>query len=283
MVQTVQDLLKGPHPAFLEGMGGSAFLRRLIAFRLQIPVSRLFTEPDYPLGEQASVLRDDLQRLENGCPAGYIFGEVGFLEWEFYSDERALCPREETAFLADWLRRAHPQAPKRIVDLGCGSGVIGLSLALSWPESQVTLVDLSPQALALTRKNVERHNLSSRARLVASDWWNALTGAQFELVVANPPYVASDDEVEPGVLSFEPHAALFSDEQGMADIKAILTPLDHFLAPGGMAALECGHYHHKTLQVWLQGSGLNYEWLQDPYGVPRYLIIRKELDAWQKS
>lgn len=274
---TVGELLAAPHPDWLPALGGSAFLRRLLAHRLNVRQSRLLAESQLPLAPVAERLHQDFHALSRGCPAGYLFGETGFLEWDFACDDRALCPREETAWLVDWVRRNVSQAPARILDLGCGSGVMGLSLALHFGQSQVCLVDLCPKSLALTRENIERHKLSARTRLLASDWWNALGTEVFDLVVANPPYVAQDDAVQPGVLAFEPHSALFSADQGSADIKTILASLDSHLAPGGLAALECGHRHHQVLSSFLDRLPNEWQWVQDPFGVPRYLIVRKEI------
>ena len=252
-------------------------LRRLAAFRLGVSEAHVLAFPERLLeAEQLTRLQVDVDDLRKGRPAAYIFGEVPFLDWDFTVDERALIPRPETEALADWVRRriaARP--PQKILDLCCGSGVLGLALGKSFPEAQVTLTDLSEPALGLCQENAARLEMTTRTRILAGDLFGAISAPEtFDLIVANPPYVAEDDRVEQGVLGHEPHLALYSEDSGMAHIKAILDGLDAHMAAGGLAAFELGHNHQDLLDPWLKDRfpGKNTGWVADPFGVLRFLF-----------
>lgn len=258
----------------LAKLGGVRFLRQLVAHRLGVPVSVLHTRPEIPLDKIEAQLEKDLESIEAGIPPAYLFGEADFLDWTFLADARALAPREETAFLVDQIRQSVHE-PKSIIDLGAGSGVIGLSLALSFPNSQVVLVEREPNAAELCQENVERHKLSSRVQVIASDWWQSIQGS-FDLVVGNPPYVDPKGPVEEGVRLFEPSPALFSGNEGMADLKTICLGLKGHLNSSGSAFFECGYNHQQSLTPWLEERIGKATWFSDPFGIARFLKLEED-------
>lgn len=251
-------------------------VRQLVAHRLQLDHSHLFTHPSRILTpEQCAQIDADISQLAAGIPSAYVFGEVPFLDWDFFCDSRALIPRPETEALADELRKTLPRAPLSILDLCCGSGVLGISLALHFTQATLVLTDICGDALALAEKNLERHHLGLRANCYQGDLWEAIPSNQtFDLIIANPPYIAADEVVEDQVLRHEPHVALFSEEEGTLHIRRILSQLDSYLNPGGWAAFELGHTHHHLLfsrTSFPLCEGL-FHWRKDPFGVPRYLF-----------
>ncbi len=251
--------------------------RRLLARRLELSESQLLTRFNQAVDEQTVAgLISDLQRFNIGEPLGYIEGTVEFLDWEFKIDGRALCPRQETEFLAATIPKRITNEPKHIIDLGCGSGVLGLSLAARYPQARVWLVDLSGDALDLSRENADLLGLSSRVNCLQSDWWQAVPDdLEFDLIVSNPPYVASNDEVEAGVTNFEPAVALLGGADGADPFRAILRQLNARLTQQGTAFFELGHHHHNTLVNELVQTPAT--WFDDPWGVRRFLSIRKEV------
>ena len=252
-------------------------IQRVLAMHLRISISSLVAFPEREVDDETVArFEADLEALERGRPEAHILGTVPFLDWEFHCDARALIPRPETEALAGLvLRLLHEHRPPyRVLDLCCGGGVLGLSMALSFPDAYVVLSDSSAEALALCGENITRHQLGGRTQLLEGNLWEPIPLTRFDLIVANPPYVAAEDEVSASVLQWEPRDALYSSDRGMAHIKAILTSLGDYLARDGLAAFELGHAHYETLTPWLLKLKLSgaFLWEKDPYGVRRYLI-----------
>lgn len=256
------------------------YWRRILAHRIGCRESMVLAAPDSVLEREVlSQLNQDMDDVRAGKPEAYLLGHIPFLDWEFTIDERALIPRPETEALMDLVfERLKSAPPAHVLDLCCGSGIMGLSAALRFPEASVTLTDLCDQALALAAENRDRHGLEERVTLHQGDLWHALPDPlqRFDLIVANPPYVGRDEPLGPGVAEWEPETALYSENQGMAHIQAILAQLSQRLNPGGMAAFELGHQHHHKLSPRLSDNALpgSFEWARDPFNVPRYLIYQ---------
>jgi len=224
-------------------------------------------------------LAQSLDDLVAGRPLAYVLGSVSFLEWEFAIDERAFIPRPETEALVAMVREKRNMAPsnKLILDLCCGSGVMGLGLALSFPQSQLILAELDPNALEVARSNTQRHQVDDRTQLVRSNLWQNLKALKdIDVLLCNPPYVAGNERVGSEVLEHEPHLALFSDDSGMQHVKSVLMECEEHLAQGALAAFELGHLHREALTPWLETHSWKgqFEWAQDPFGVPRFLLYQ---------
>ncbi|MBS1229725.1 MAG: protein-(glutamine-N5) methyltransferase, release factor-specific [Proteobacteria bacterium] len=183
-------------------------------------------------------------RREAGEPLAYLLGSAFFCGLEFAVSKAVLIPRPDTEVLVDEAcRRASAWRAPRIVDLGTGSGIVAVVLALRLPSALVTAVDLSPAALAVARANAQRHGTS--LRFVEGDWYRPLGDERFDLIVSNPPYVAAGDpHLANDGLPFEPQVALtdgVAGGDGMACIDAIVAGARDHLLPGGWLLIEHGY------------------------------------------
>lgn len=195
-------------------------------------------------------------RRAGGEPVAYLVGRREFFGRDFEVSPAVLIPRPETELLVDIaLATVGAGETARILDLGTGSGCIAISLALELPQAQVTAVDASAAALAVARRNADR--LSARLRCVQSDWFDALGEEEFDLIVANPPYIAAaDPHLAAGDLRHEPVTALASGTDGLDDLRRIIAGSPAHLAPGGQLWLEHGHDQAPAVQDLLGGEGL---------------------------
>ena len=180
---------------------------------------------------------------------------------EFKCDARALIPRPETEelvekILAHYKKRNSP--PGRILDMGTGSGVIGLSLAHAFPEAHATLADISPDALALARENAGKTALpDGRAAFILSDLFQNLTGGHFDLIVANLPYIAADEvPTLAAEVQRDPVLALDGGPVGTEIIARFLADLAPHAAPGALIALEIGAGQSTDLLPVMEHFGL---------------------------
>ncbi len=182
------------------------------------------------------------RRVEERIPAAYLTHEAWFAGLPFYVDERVLIPRSPIAELIDahfepWLERA----PQRVLDLCCGGGCLGIATALAFPEAEVTLADIDAGALEVTTRNLRDFGLEDRVRTVKSDLFTALEGERFDLILANPPYVADHHHGElPAEYHHEPRIGLASGPRGLDHPLAILAAASAHLSPGGVLVLEVG-------------------------------------------
>ncbi len=220
----------------------------LIAHTLGVKRLDLYLQFDTQLGEdQLAKLRDLTKRRGQGTPLQHLLGTVEFLGRTFLVDSRALIPRPETEQLAEIVidrARRLPRAPRSILDAGTGSGVLGLTFALAFPESSVVAVDICDEALALAKENHTRAGAPANITFVQGDVCEGSTLAPFDafdLVVANLPYIPSHDlsslQLE---VRQEPPKALDGGPAGWDLIERFLTVLPSALAPGALIALEIG-------------------------------------------
>jgi len=200
----------------------------------------LYLEFERPLGEaERAPLRELVKRRGEGVPLQHLLGTVEFHGREFLCDARALVPRPETEQLVE-LAAKGLQAPRRIVDVGTGSGVIALTMALIFPEAVVAGCDVSADTLALAKANRERLGLADRVELLESDLLVALAGP-FDAVVANLPYIPSGEV--PGLsreVLCDPLSALDGGADGLDLVRRLVAESGAKMAPGGLLALEIG-------------------------------------------
>lgn len=255
-------------------------MQRLVGHFLGLTRVQLYLEFDRPLTEEQLVpIREALKKRGTGAPLQHVIGEVEFMRRDFRCDARALIPRPETEELVSLVLRENLAQPARVLDLGTGSGVIGLSLAKEMPPStEVLLSDLSPEALALSRENAQA--LEVEVTLVESDLFSSLEGT-FDLIVANLPYVPERDRASLAPeLRHDPEAALFSGEDGMDLVKKFTALVATFLRPGGLVAMEVGHDQGEATAVLLEANGLErVEVKADLAGVARFPFGWKPIAA----
>ena len=181
-------------------------------------------------------------RRSAGEPVAYIVGAREFFSLEFKVTPAVLIPRPETEALVEFaLERIAPRGVQSVLDLGTGSGCIAITIARHRPHARVVAVDRSPAALAIARENVQRHRVTN-LEVTASDWFSALAGRKFDLIVANPPYVAaSDPHLAQGDLRFEPPGALAAGPDGLDCVRLIIAAAPQYLSGGGWLAFEHGY------------------------------------------
>ena len=210
-------------------------------------------------------VQEMVRRRLAGEPLQYVMGRWAFRHLDLLVDARVLIPRPETELVAEVaLEAARAVQPSRVVvDMGTGSGAIGLSLAHELPlvGTTVWLTDVSPDALDVARANsagIGRNG--ANVRIAAGDWFAALPAelaGTVDVLVANPPYVAEGDvDVEDVVSRHEPHIALFSGNDGLDAIRAIAAGVRHWLRPGGVLVLEIGHQQGVAVRDVLAAHGL---------------------------
>ena len=236
--------------------------------------------------QDAGLLAQHLARREAGEPVQYITGRAAFRHIDLAVDTRVLIPRPETELLVDavleylaegdWSKR-----PPRVLDLGTGSGCIALALAFEHPSVQVTATDTSTDALEVARENAGELDLESRVTLVHGAWFEAVgADERYDVVVSNPPYIAPREAgtLPIDVREWEPHVALFADDDGLADIREILEDAPRHLHTGGLLALELAEARAAQVAGWLDGA---HDWRRvelrdDLAGRPRVLLARRE-------
>ena len=231
----------------------------LLQHALHKPRAWLLARPELPLTEaQFADYQKLLQRRLQGEPIAYILGEREFFGLNFRITPDVLIPRPETELLVELaLQRIPLQEPKRVLDLGTGSGAIALTIAHERPLAEVTAVDASAAALEVARENGRRLGIAN-VSFVCSNWFDVLDEQHFDLIVSNPPYVAADDpHLQQGDLPFEPQSALASGADGMDDIRRIVSRAPGYVRPGGWLLLEHGYDQAGQVSRLLQQAGFD--------------------------
>jgi len=244
----------------------------LAAHGLGVARAWLIAHDDHRLSlPQREALEGLLQRRLSGEPIAYILGRRAFYDLELEVTPEVLIPRPETELLVEAaLERLPAERPARVLDLGTGSGAIALALAHRRPQAQVLAVDRSAQALDVARANARRLGLH-HIHFVLSDWYTGIEGEVFDMIVANPPYVAEGDpHLLRGDVRFEPAVALRAGADGLAAIRVIIAGAPKHLRPGGWLLLEHGHEQAADCRALLAAAGFVADFtLADLAGLPR--------------
>lgn len=207
-------------------------------------------------------------------PVQYILGEHEFYGLAMRVTPEVLIPRPETEHLVEaTLARVPRERAVEIADVGTGSGAIAVALAHALPLARVTALDLSPAALNVARDNAVRHGVADRVLLVESDLLSAVRRQQFFAIVANPPYVAENEALQPQVRDYEPHAALFAGPTGLEVYRRLIPQASDALAPGGWLLMEIGHGQRDALAELLTGWDA-VSFAADLQGIPRVAIAQ---------
>ncbi|KAM4821555.1 MTRF1L release factor glutamine methyltransferase isoform 2-T2 [Thomomys bottae] len=243
-------------------------------------------QPHLPLAGELSATR---------MPVQYILGEWDFRGLNLKMTPPVFIPRPETEELVEWVLEEVAQRPHvvgtqigpLILEVGCGSGAISLSLLNQLPESQVIAVDKEEAAISLTYDNAQRLQLQDRIRIISLDvtldgsWTHLLPWAPLDLIISNPPYVFHEDmeQLAPEIRSYEDPVALDGGEDGLDIITSILTLAPRLLKDSGSIFLEVDPRHPELVGTWLQSRPDLYLHLmavrKDLCGRPRFLHVQK--------
>jgi release factor glutamine methyltransferase len=237
----------------------------------------LLTHPERLLAVEELKQFDRLvERRLASEPMQYLTGEQEFFGLRFEVSPAVLIPRPETEHLVEAvLQRFAREEAVRIVDVGTGSGAIAVALAHALPQSQVTAVDLFPAALEVARRNAERHGVIDRLMLLTSDLLAAVDRTDFDAVVANPPYIAAGEALEPQVANYEPHSALYAGSTGLEVYERLIPQAARVLKPGGWLMLEIGYGQSPALKNLMHGwAGVIL--VNDLQGIPRVVLGQKQ-------
>lgn len=207
------------------------------------------THQDDLIDDNDPRLLEWIEKRSHNVPLEYLTNRVSFYSREFYIDEGALIPRPETEHLIDEvLSRVSTDDEMRIVEVGVGSGIISILLALHLPKARFIAVDISPQALAVARRNIEAFSLSDRIELREGDLLSCVD-EKIDLLVSNPPYIAHDAPLESN-LSYEPQNALFGGEIGDEIIQRLLDEV--YVRQIPLFACEMGFDQKLKVQEYLK-------------------------------
>ncbi|WEF31854.1 peptide chain release factor N(5)-glutamine methyltransferase [Pseudoduganella chitinolytica] len=231
--------------------------RILVCHALGLSRTGLITHSERVLsGDEAARLSALLQRRLDGEPIAYIVGKREFYGLDFEVSPAVLIPRPETELLVELaLERLPPQG--RVLDMGTGSGAIAVALAHTRPDAVVTALDVSPAALAVAQRNAAANDVT--VQFLHSDWFSAVDAATFDLIVSNPPYIASGDRhLAEGDLRFEPAGALTDHADGLSALRRIVDGAPARLAPGGWLLMEHGYDQSAAVQALLAAQGYTH-------------------------
>lgn len=253
-------------------------MQMLVARQLGCTRMDLYLQFDRPLDEAVlAPLREALKKRGEGIPLQHLLGTVWFHKNEFKTDARALIPRPETEELVEWILSWELPETQRVLDMGCGSGVLGLSLAAARPTWELLLADVSPDAIALAKENTNRLEIIN-AQLMESDLFSAIEG-DFDGIVANLPYVPEGDRASMArEVLHDPALALFSGADGLDLIRKFIPAAYQRLRPGGWLAMEIGHDQASQVAGFLQDSSFaDIEVKTDLSGIARFPFARRPL------
>ena len=244
----------------------------LLAEALGIDRDRLILDPpDRPVPDR---FREMVERRAAGEPVAYITGRRAFWNIELHVGPGVLVPRPDSEVLiASAIDHfAAGDGPARILDLGTGPGTLLLAALDVWPDATGVGVDSSRQALSYAAANARRLGFEHRAKLKPGDWAEGIS-ERFDLILCNPPYVATGAPLGPGVAEHEPGEALFAGGDGLDAYRRLAPEFPRLLAPGGLAAVEIGHDQGDSAAALLARGGLAVRLAHDLAGRPRALLL----------
>lgn len=239
---------------------------------------QMLAQPDRPLKEEeAGSFQGMLAQRRHAVPIQHLRGSQEFFGRDFAVSPDVLIPRPETEHVVEEVLRLFPdrRAPLKIADVGTGSGILAVTLALEYPQSLIAALDISPDALAVAQDNAARLGTLSRTRILQSDLLAAVEGETFDLIVSNPPYIplTEKDTLHAQVREYEPHLALFGGADGHDVLRSLIPQAKGALSPGGWLLLETAGRSaiaEELLSGWQQ-----VRWVSDLQGIERIAVAQR--------
>lgn len=274
MTTLLETLTKGAKYLESKGVDSARYCMELMAAQvLEMERMQLYLQFDRLMGDsELAQLREMLKKRGARVPLQHLLGSVEFYRREFKCDARALIPRPETEELVAYaLNLDLPENPK-ILDLCSGSGVIGITLKAELGEAaELSLADISPSALALSRENADA--LGVEVELIHSDLFTDIADT-YDLIISNPPYVSTQVKLEPEV-GYDPALALYAGAEGMDILNELIPMATQYLNPRGWLVLEIGYDQAEAVSHKLSSSGYQEVHVeQDIDKIPRFPVAR---------
>jgi ribosomal protein L3 glutamine methyltransferase len=252
----------------------------LLLHGLHLPADQLDPYMDARLtaSERAAALEPIRRRVAERLPAAYLTHEAWLGDYRFYVDERVIVPRSHIAELlreqlSPWVN--DPWAVGKVLDMCTGSGCLAILAADAFPEARVDALDLSPDALAVARVNVENYAIEKRVRLLESDAFAAIANERYDLIVANPPYVNAEAMATlPDEYRREPRIALEGGEDGLDFTRVLLAQAARHLEPEGLLIVEIGNNKDALERAFPR---LSFVWL-DTHAGDRFVFMLRRKD-----
>jgi release factor glutamine methyltransferase len=252
-------------------------LEVLLCYVLKQTRVYLFTWSDKELSEQEFTgFTLCVERRQKGEPIAYIVGSKEFWSLDFDVNESTLIPRPDTEILVEAVLDLLPESPRKLIDLGTGTGAIALALASERPQWQILGLDKNIDACTLAEQN-RQNNKISNVSFIHSDWFDRVQETGYDAVLSNPPYIdANDEHLQQGDVRFEPHSALVAEESGLGDLRHIAQESWSRLLTGGYLFLEHGYQQAPMVRALLSEMGYQaIETREDLGGQPRVTLAQK--------
>lgn len=257
------------------GIESAALEAQLLAAHvLRVDRSYVLSHPEADFPDLAG--ESLLQRRERHEPLSYILGWREFYGRRFHVEPGVLIPRHETEILVETALshlRSAGDSP-RVLDLGTGSGCIGITVKLEYPSADVTLADVSERAIEIARRNAE--DLGASVRFALSDGFLGLESEIFDLIITNPPYIGLEEELPVEVREHEPAAALFAGPTGLEFYEMLAETAGLHLHEDGALMMEVGYRQAREVGAIVEGSGWTVEaTIPDLSGIDRVVVARQ--------
>ena len=274
---TVEELI-----VYGKGKTSSDHAKMLLSSYLDVNPLELLTILDKEVDSDIEkIYKSSLEALKENKPIQYVIGNVNFYGIKFIVNKNVLIPRFETEELVEQVVEYTKDLNKdkiKILDLGCGSGAIGLTLKSILKDSEVTLTDISKDALEVAKLNANTLNLD--VTFIESDWFSNVKLEQYDIIVSNPPYIRTDEKIEEIVRDNEPSLALYGGVDGLDCYRKILANIKPYLNNKFLIAFEIGESQKEEIydivNKYLKDIEITCK--KDLYGRNRMIFVRNKID-----